>query len=94
MSFRLNIKSKHLFVVHLVSFLGMLVHTRDDRSESIFGNWRVEGKVSIKIGAISYHINQYLSGHGNFLDKLRKFSVVKTKYCKCGQIYSLEHTLL
>ena len=40
----------------------------------------------------AYYLTQYLSGHGNFKWKLRKFSLVPTDKCKCGQVVTVHHT--
>ena len=40
----------------------------------------------------SYYLTQYLGGHGNFKDKLRKFSLVRSNKCKCGAADTWEHT--
>ena len=40
----------------------------------------------------SYYITQFLSGHGNFRAKLRKFSLVPSELCRCGQQDTSRHT--
>lgn len=39
-----------------------------------------------------YYLTQYLTGHGNFRAKLRKFSLVRSPRCKCGQMDTAHHT--
>ena len=40
----------------------------------------------------NYYTTQFLSGHGNFRSKLRKFSLVKTDKCRCGSVDTPFHT--
>ena len=40
----------------------------------------------------SYYTTQYLSGHGNFKSKLRKFNLVRSDRCKCGLEDTVHHT--
>ena len=40
----------------------------------------------------SYYLTQYLSGHGNFKSKLRKFNLVRSDRCKCGLEDTVHHT--
>jgi len=40
----------------------------------------------------NYYLTQFLSGHGNFRSKLRKFSLVKTDKCQCGSKDTPRHT--
>ena len=40
----------------------------------------------------SYYVTQFLSGHGNFRAKLRKFSLVPSDLCRCGQQDTSRHT--
>jgi hypothetical protein len=39
-----------------------------------------------------YYLSQFLSGHGNFKAKLRKFSLVRSAQCRCGEVDTAEHT--
>jgi len=42
----------------------------------------------------NYYTTQYMSGHGNFRSKLRKFNLVKNNKCQCGQLDTPTHTFL
>ena len=41
---------------------------------------------------IDHYMSQYLSGHGNFRSKLRKFSLVTTDKCRCEKVDTPYHT--
>ena len=52
----------------------------------------VEARRQAKWIEPSHYLSQYLSGHGNFKAKLRKFSLVRSAQCRCGKIDTVEHT--